>query len=99
MLIDMKSFFEFLKENHIVATVVATVISSYITKLTNSLTDDILLPILNRDGDGDGESDIKKYEEIIFEFYKIKFKIGSFVMHIFKFVIMTYLMFLLSKTL
>ena len=30
--------------------------------------DDILLPIINRDGDGDGKSDISKYENHVFEF-------------------------------
>ena len=97
MLIDINSFISFLDENHIIATIVATVNSSYITNLSNSLTNDILLPIINRDGDGDGESDIKKYEDLTLNIYNIKFRIGNFIIEGFKFLFMTYLMFLISR--
>ena len=60
MLNRIDNFLKFLEDNHIFATVIATVISTYITALSRSLSDDILLPIIYRDGDGDGEEDIKK---------------------------------------
>ena len=97
-LFDYNSFMQFLKENQIVATVIATIISTYITNLSMSFTNDILLPIINRDADGDGKKDIDKYENYIITFYNIDFRIGSFALEICKFLIITYLMFLISKS-
>ena len=94
---EFNLFIDFLKENHIIATVIATIISTYITNLSVSFTNDILLPIINRDGDGDGEKDIDKYENYILKIYNINFRVGSFCVEIFKFMIITYLMFIISK--
>ena len=97
MLSAINDFIIFLNENHILATVVATVISTYITALSKSFSNDILLPIIYRDGDKDGKEDIKKYEDIIFEVFKIKFRIGNFLIELFKFFSMTFLIFMLTK--
>ena len=96
-LFDYNSFLIFLKENQIVATVIATIISTYIINLSMSFTNDILLPIINRDADGDGKKDIDKYENYIIKIYNINFRIGSFAIEIVKFLIIIYLMFILSK--
>ena len=40
--------------------------------------DDILLPIINRDGDGDGKSDISKYENYVFKSVDTTFRVGNF---------------------
>jgi len=95
---DFELFIKFLAENHIIATVIATIISTYITNLSLSFTNDILLPIINRDGDGDGKSDISKYENYVFKIFDINFRVGNFCLELFKFFIITYLMFFLSKT-
>lgn len=97
MLNRIENFLKFLDENHILATIVATVISTYITALSQSLSNDILLPIINRDGDGDGEGDIKKYENYVIEIFKIKFRIGNFLIELFKFLVMTFLVYLITN--
>ena len=97
-LIDYNSFLDFLKDNHIIATVIATIISTHITNLSLSFTNDILLPIIYRDADGDGKADIDKYENYILKIFNIEFKIGSFMLEIFKFMVITYLMFVLSNS-
>lgn len=97
-LINNKSFIDFLEDNHIITTVIATIISTYITNLSLSFTNDILLPIINRDADGDGKADIDKYENYILRICNIDFKIGSFVLEIFKFIIITYMMYFLSNS-
>ena len=97
MLFNIQNFIKFLEENHIIATVIATVISTYITNLSHSLSNDILLPIINRDGDNDGEEDINKYQNYILEIFKIKFRIGNFIIEFIKFITMTFLIYLLSN--
>ncbi len=93
MLINFDNFFNFLEENHIIATVIATLISTYITSLSQSLSNDILLPIFNRDGDEDGVEDINKYENYVLKIFKIKFKVGHFFTEVFKFIVMTFLIY------
>ena len=97
MLNRIDNFLKFLEDNHIFATVIATVISTYITALSRSLSDDILLPIIYRDGDGDGEEDIKKYQNYVIEIFKIKFRVGNFLIELFKFIIMTFLIYLITN--
>jgi large-conductance mechanosensitive channel len=97
MLNKIHNFLIFLEDNHILATVIATVISTYITALSRSLSDDILLPIIYRDGDGDGQEDIKKYENFVIEIFKIRFKIGHFLIELFKFIVMTFLVYILTN--
>ena len=97
MLNRIDNFVKFLEDNHIFATVIATVISTYITALSRSLSEDLLLPIIYRDGDGDGEEDIKKYQNFVIEIFKIKFRIGNFLIELFKFIIMTFLIYLITN--
>ena len=97
MFIDLESFLKFLNENHIIATIIATIISTHIVSLSNSLTDDILLPILCRDADGDGIDDIEKYQKFTISIFKINFKVGNFLIQLFKFLFITYSMFIISK--
>ena len=55
------------------------------------------MPIINRDGDGDGVKDINKYQNYIIKIYNIEFRIGNFIIEICKFIVITYLMFIISK--
>lgn len=97
MLNNIDNFIKFLDDNHIIATVIATMISTYITALSQSLTNDLLLPIFSRDGDGDGQEDIRKYQSFVIEIFKVKFRVGSFLVELFKFLVMTFLIFMISN--
>ena len=95
--IEIDAFVKFLEDNHILATVIATIISTYITSLSMSFINDLILPILNRDGDGDGKSDLVKYENYVIKIFNINFRVGNFTIELFKFLIITYFMFIISK--
>lgn len=97
LFLEFNSFIKFLEDNHIIATIIATIISTYVTNLSQSFTNDLLLPILNRDGDGDGKSDISKYEDYTLRIFNIDFRIGNFSIELLKFILITYLMYFLSK--
>ena len=91
-------FIKFLKEHNILATAIAAVLSDRINELTNTFVDYLVMPIINRDGDGDGTRDIKKLEDIEFMLLGVKFRIGKVFMSIVKFIIITYIVFIIAKT-
>ena len=69
------------------ATIVATIVSQRITDLSNAFIDFLVIPIFNRDADGDGEADIKDIKNYQVNISGIKFKIGEFLVVIIKFLI------------
>ncbi|MBA42840.1 MAG: hypothetical protein CMF62_02385 [Magnetococcales bacterium] len=91
-------FIKFLKQNNVFGAAIAAILSDRINEITNSLTDNILLPIINRDGDGDGESDIKTIEDHKVKCLGITFATGKFLMALIRFIIVTYIIFIVSAT-
>jgi len=96
---DFVRFIKFLEKNNIAATAIAAVLSDRINELTNKFFDGMILPIINRDGDGDGEKDIIKLEEMEIIICKVKFKIGQFIYALLKFIVVTYIVFIISNLL
>ena len=95
--IENKSFVDFIKEYNIIATIIGAVVSERRWDLSNSIINDFIVPIFNRDADGDGKADIKKFEEYKFEISGIKFGVGNFAVVVMKFIIMTVLIFGICK--
>ena len=94
---DFVRFIKFLKENNIISTAIAAVLSDRINEMTNSFINNLIMPILNRDGDNDGEKDIQKLEDKIIYVKGIKFEIGRFVLAVIKFILITYVIFILTR--
>jgi large-conductance mechanosensitive channel len=91
------SFLEFLSNNNVIATIIATMISQRITDVSNAIIDCLILPILNRDADGDGEADIKDIKEYELNLSGIKFKLGEFLIVILKFLIILFIVYQINK--
>lgn len=89
-------FKEFLEQNKAFATAASIVIATQITILASSFTDNIIVPIFDRDTDGDGKKDIIQFENITFKMFGIKIKIGKFIIDIIKFLIIIYVVFIIS---
>lgn len=92
-------FIKFLQENNIIGVIIASVLSDRVNELTNIFFNDIVMPVINRDGDGDGVKDIKNFEEHKISMFGAKFGVGKFVVTLFKFIIVTYLIFIISNAL
>jgi len=90
-------FINFLDKNNIAATATAAVLSFRINDFTNVFFDELILPIINRDGDHNGEKDIKKFEQYVITIYGVKFKIGLIMLSIFKFIIVSYIIFIIFR--
>jgi large conductance mechanosensitive channel len=92
-------FIKFLQDNNIVAVAIASVLSDRINEVTSSIVSHLIMPIINRDGDKDGTKDIKKLEDKIIKIGGIKFEIGKFIVSVVKFIIVTYIIFILASAL
>ena len=65
-------FKEFLEKNKAFATAASIVIATQITILASSFTDNIIVPIFDRDTDGDGKKDLIQFENITFKMFEKK---------------------------
>jgi len=90
-------FMKFLADNNVIATAIAAVLSDRISDITNTCVDHLLMPIINRDADGDGERDIKKLEAKVVKIYGMEFGVGKVFLALIKFMIITYVVFLISR--
>ena len=90
-------FMYFLKDNNVFSIAVAAVLSERISDLINACIDTLVMPVIDRDADNDGIKDIKKLEEKVIEIHGIKFTIGKLFTSIIKFILVTYIVFIVSR--
>ena len=61
-----------------------------------SFVENIILPIFNRDMNEDGIPDINNFENIELDIFGIKIKMGKFAVAILRFLLILYIVFLVS---
>lgn len=87
---------EKLSKNEILTSVLITIIAGHITKISDSLTENIILPIIDFDIDGDGSPDGRRLINYEMEIMGTTFKLGKFVTSLVEFILVLYLVNLLS---
>lgn len=92
-------FLKFIEKNNIAGVAIAAVLSDRINDITNEFVNNLILPILNMDLDGDGEKDVKSLEDFTIKFRGIKFTVGKFLIAVIRFIIVTYIVFIISSIL
>ena len=95
-LFNFIKFKEFLEKNKAFATAASIVIATQISIMASSFTDNIIIPIFDRDLNNDGIKDLKSFEELTIKIIGIEFKLGKFIIDIIKFLIILYLVFIIS---
>ena len=95
----MDKFKLFIKKNKLVDTLISYVMATKVSEVFNSFIDDLIMPIIERDADGDGIADSYNLKNYKYNIFKIKFKIGNFIFIIIKFIILLYLTYILSNIL
>jgi len=96
---DFVRFISFLKENNIITTAIAAILSDRINEVTNIFVNSVVMPFINIDLDNDGKEDIKKLEDVSVNVFSAKLEIGKLIYAIIKFVIIMYVVFIISKLL
>tara|TARA_B110000208_G_C11757224_1_gene425601 strand:+ start:1360 stop:1662 length:303 start_codon:yes stop_codon:yes gene_type:complete len=95
----MNNFKLFLKKNNLVQTLISYVIATKVGEVFNSLIDDIIMPIINRDGDNDGIADSDKFKNLKLKILSIDFKIGNFIFIFLKFIFLIFITYKLANIL
>lgn len=95
-LFNFIKFQQFLEKNKAFATASAIVIATQLSVLATSFVENIILPIFNRDINEDGVPDIHNFENIEIDIFGIKIKMGKFAVAILRFLIIIYIVFLVS---
>jgi large-conductance mechanosensitive channel len=93
----MDDFTDFLLKYNIVTIVFASAISERVSEIVSDAVDCLILPIVNRDADGDGINDIVKIEDKILKVYGINIKIGKMVVTFVKFIIILFIIYKFSN--
>ena len=93
----LDDFYEFLNKNNIMPIIVATLLSDHLSNLAKSFTDDLILPIIDRDLDGDGQPDIKELKNYKIKFNGITFKVGNFCVVLLKVFIVLFLIYVVKR--
>ena len=93
----ISEFRKFLIDNKVKQNIVTTVLSFKAQDLIDSIITNIILPVIERDADGDGKADIKDLEDLKYTQWGMTFKIGSFLVSILRYFIIVLLIYYFQK--
>ena len=94
---NVVNFVNFLKDHNILATSIAAVLSGGINEVTTTFVEHLIIPVINQDRDANKSTNKKKLEDVEFTVFGTKVKAGRVILAFFKFVIITYIIFILAK--
>ena len=89
------SFVKFLNKYNIINYAIVAVLSEKINEIVSTFVNTMITPLINNDKDGRTE----KLEDKVIMYNGYRFKIGRFIFVFLKFVIIIYLIYILSKIL
>jgi large-conductance mechanosensitive channel len=92
----IKQLTDLLYKNTILFAISIAVISAFANNLIHSFINDIILPIIDRDGNSDNDPDINKLNNFTINFYGITFKVGAFIIALIKFIILLFILFIIG---
>lgn len=70
------------------------VIAAFVNQLVFSFINDIIIPIIDRDGDNDNEPDINKLSNYKVKINGITFKTGAFILALIRFILVLFFVFM-----
>lgn len=97
--ISVINFLNFLNDNRVFAIAIASILSEKLSEVITAIIDGVIIPVINRDLDGNGVEDVKQLEEKVFTVLGINFRVGKVFVCLIRFLIVTYIVFILAKIL
>lgn len=88
---DMK---DMVMRNTVLLGITIAVLAAFVNQLVISFINDIIIPIIDRDGDNDNEPDINKIANYTVKINGITFKIGAFVLALIRFILVLFFIFI-----
>jgi large-conductance mechanosensitive channel len=92
----LENFTKLIMSNSVLFGISIAVLSTFVNELVFSLINDIILPIIDRDGNNDNDPDINKIKNITVKTNGITFKIGAFIVSLIRFIILLLILFIIS---
>jgi large-conductance mechanosensitive channel len=92
-------FSEIIMKNSVMFGITIAVLSSFVNQLVFSFINDIIMPIIDRDGNNDNMPDINKIADYTIKTNGITFKIGAFIIALIRFILLLFIIFILSMVL
>ena len=92
----LENFTKLIMSNSVLFGISIAVLSTFVNELVFSLINDIILPIIDRDGNNDNDPDINKIKNITVKTNGITFKIGAFIVSLIRFIILLVILFIIS---
>lgn len=90
---------QLLMKNSVLFGISIAVISTFVNQLVLSFMNDIIIPIIDRDGNNYQKPDIDKIGNYTIKTNGITFKVGAFIVALIRFVILIFIIFILSLVL
>ena len=92
----LDNFTKIIMSNSVLFGISIAVLSTFVNELVFSLINDIILPIIDRDGNNDNDPDINKIKNLTVKTNGITFKIGAFIVSLIRFIILIFILFIIS---
>ena len=86
---------DIIMKNSVMFGITIAVLSSFVNQLVFSFINDIIMPVIDRDGNNDDQPDINKIANYEVKIGGIKFRIGAFILALIRFVLLLFILFIL----
>jgi large-conductance mechanosensitive channel len=90
---------DLIMKNSVFLGITIAVIASFVNQLVFSFINDIIMPIIDRDGDNNNEPDINRIANYTIKAGGITFRIGSFILALIRFTLLIFIIFILCLVL
>ena len=92
----LSEFTELIMKNSVLFGITIAVMSTFVNQLVLSFINDIIMPIIDRDGNNDTQPDINRIANYTITTNGITFKIGAFIVALIRFILLLFIIFVLS---
>jgi large-conductance mechanosensitive channel len=82
-------------KNSVMFGITIAVLSSFVNQLVFSFINDIIMPVIDRDGNNDNQPDINKIADYQVKTGGITFKVGAFILALIRFILLLFILFIL----
>ena len=89
-------FTSIIMKNTVMLGITIAVLSTFINQLVLSFINDIIMPIIDRDGNNDNTPDINKIADYKVKIGGITFRFGAFILALVRFVLLLFMLFIVS---
>jgi large-conductance mechanosensitive channel len=96
---NLSEFTDIIMKNSVLFGITIAVLSTFVNQLVFSFINDIIMPIIDRDGNDDNKPDINKISDYTIKTNGITFKIGAFIVALIRFILLLFIIFILSMVL